>query len=143
MLGEIGQQLVTVIKAVRHVQRQIFLITIVMAIRGISIEVGHIAAVQRIHRANAFKILPKITLAFQDTFQSIGHLHIDIQYSSRSNGSLCHTRIVTHLDFGNILGLHLTQNQSRITIHRTVVDAEVIIRDDILITGNHQVGHQL
>ena len=143
LLSEIGQQLVTVVKAIRHVQRQILLIPVLMTIRSIGIEVGMLTAVQRIRGADTLHILAKVALAFHEAFHPLRHLHIDIQHPTQCNGSLCHTRIVAHLNLGNVLGLHLTQNQSCVAINRSIVDAEVIIGDDILIAGNHQVGHQL
>ena len=48
LLGEIGQQPVSVIKPVRHVKRQILLIPILMTIRRIGIEVGIFTAISAI-----------------------------------------------------------------------------------------------
>ena len=107
LLGQVGQELVSVIKTVGHMQRYILLMPFLIPVRRVGIEVGSLTAVQHIHGAATLDIFTKATLPFYETLYGRRHSHIDIQHGAHTDGSLCYTRIVAYLNLGYIFRLHL------------------------------------
>ena len=137
LLCEIGQQPVAFVKAIGHVQRQILLVLILIAIGRIGIEVGMGTAEQHIHRTVTLQLFAETALPFHKTFRRIRHCHGNIQHLARPYGTLSHTCIVAHLYLGYVLGFHLAYNQSRVTVQGAVVHAQVVTINDIFIAAYH------
>ena len=143
LLREIGQQLVAVIKAIGHVERQVLPASLLIAISRVGIDIGTLTAIKRIDGSVSFSILTKASLSLDETVQPIGRLHVDIQHITRTNSTLGNARIVAHLNLLNVLGLHLTENQSVVAIERDIVNAEIVKSDNFFIVRNQQVRHHL
>ena len=143
LLREISEQFLSGIKTVGHMQRHIFLVSILIAIGSIGIEFGSPAAVEHIDRAVSFQVLTETALPFHDTFDRIGHGHIDIQHITSADGAFRYTRVGADLDIGDVLGFHLGQYQSHVAVDRRIVDAKVIALDHVLKTAYEQLRHHL
>ena len=114
-----------------------------MAIGRIRIEIGGFAAVQQIHSSIAFCLIAKASLSLHEAAYLLWLLHVDIQYITCADGSLRHAGIVTNLDIGDVFGLHLTEYESVVAIHRDIVETKVVVRYHFFIAFNHQVRHYL
>ena len=143
LLGEITQQFVPFIESVGHVQRHILLVSVLIAVRGVRIEVRTRTAVQHIDRPAAFHGLSERALSFDEPAHRVGYEHGDIQHITCADRTLCHTGVGADLDLGNVLRFHLVQDQTYVTVDGHVVDAEVVVVDQVLVAADEQVRHHL